>query len=602
MMPSSLRTGLTVICSLIVAVAMVGLTISNYTTARSSTLETIHTDMAQLANTSVAGITVWVRAKQRVVSSLQEALTQSDPPALLRSAKIAGDFVTVFIGQATKQHLSLNPVAAGYDPTARPWYMQAASAGKPVQTMPYVDSTSQKLVVTFAEPIKTQGQVSAVIGADVSLDAVVLITRSIKPTPSSFAFLMSSNGTIISHPQTELTLKPLSNLDPSLNAQALLALDNAAKGAPWRVGGKEELLYVRKIPDTDWTLVMAIDYAEATQALNTMLVSSTIAALIAIAVAAVILATSISGALKRLEAIRDAMNEAGTGNISRRLPPMGRDELGKMALSYNLFADKTSGMLQQIRKASESVRVSSMEIASGNIDLSNRTEQQAHSVEETVTAMEQLTATVKQNADNANQANTLAASASDVAVQGGQVVSQVVETMATVNASSKKIVDIIGVIDGIAFQTNILALNAAVEAARAGEQGRGFAVVATEVRSLAQRSASAAREIKSLIGDSVQKVEAGTRFVEQAGATMQDVVASVKHVTTIVGEISQASREQSNGIELVNQAIAQIDSAMQQNAALVEQAAATAQSLQNEAGSLTEMVGAFTLSDERAAA
>ncbi len=216
--------------------------------------------------------------------------------------------------------------------------------------------------------------------------------------------------------------------------------------------------------------------------------------------------------------------------------------------------------------------------------------------------MEQLTGTVQQNADNARQANTLAVSASDVAVQGGQVVGRVITTMGSINTSARKIVDIIGVIDGIAFQTNILALNAAVEAARAGEQGRGFAVVATEVRSLAQRSASAAREIKGLIADSVENVEAGTRFVEEAGATMQEVVASVKRVTSIVGEISLASQEQSTGIAQVNQAITQIDVTMQQNAALVEQAAATAQPLQDQAGNLTEMVGVFRLGEASAAA
>jgi methyl-accepting chemotaxis protein len=600
-MPSSLRTGLTLICSGIVALAMLALTAGNYRTARSNTLEALNSEMGQLADTNVASIAEWVRAKQRVVRSLQDALGQPEPLVFLKSAKIAGDFGSVYIGQADKQHLSLNPVKPGYDPTARPWYLQAALAGGPVQTMPYVDSSSQKLVVTFAEPITTAGKVSAVIGADVSLDQVVRIVADIKPTPSSFAFLMSSNGTIISHPKSELTLKPVAELDAALNPQALVALADAKLGSAVRIGGVEELLYVRKIEGTDWRLVMAIDYAEATHGLRSMLLTSGLAALVAIAVAALVLATSITGALKRLEAIRDAMNHAGGGNISHRLPSMGPDELGKMGASYNHFADKTSSMLHEIRHASESVRVSSSEIASGNMDLSHRTEQQAHSLEQTVTAMDTLTTTVRQNADNAAQANQLAASASDIAVQGGQAVQQVITTMGSINASAMKIVDIIGVIDGIAFQTNILALNAAVEAARAGEQGRGFAVVASEVRSLAQRSASAAREIKGLIDDSVQKVEAGTRYVEQAGATMQEVVASVKRVTGIVGDISLASQEQSAGIEQVNRAIAQIDTTMQQNAALVEQAAATAQSLQDQAGNLTQMVGVFTLGDARAA-
>jgi methyl-accepting chemotaxis protein len=235
------------------------------------------------------------------------------------------------------------------------------------------------------------------------------------------------------------------------------------------------------------------------------------------------------------------------------------------------------------------------QIAAGNLDLSSRTEEQASSLEETASSMEELTSTVKQNAENARQANQLVVSTSEIAVKGGEVVGQVVDTMASIKDSSRKISDIIGVIDGIAFQTNILALNAAVEAARAGEQGRGFAVVASEVRNLAQRSASAAKEIKSLIEDSVGKVDAGGKLVDDAGKTMGEIVSSVKRVTDIMSEIAAASQEQSSGIEQVNQAIAQMDEVTQQNAALVEEAAAAAESLQDQAAKLTETVSVFRL-------
>ncbi|MFV0676193.1 methyl-accepting chemotaxis protein [Variovorax sp. tm] len=275
---------------------------------------------------------------------------------------------------------------------------------------------------------------------------------------------------------------------------------------------------------------------------------------------------------------------------------------GSLLHSIQKMQSQLTSIVLEIKDSSDTIATASAQIASGNQDLSSRTEEQASSLEQTAASMEELTSTVKQNADNARQANQLAVSASEVAVKGGSVVSQVVDTMGSINASSKKIVDIIGVIDGIAFQTNILALNAAVEAARAGEQGRGFAVVASEVRSLAQRSAAAAKEIKTLIGDSVEKVEEGSKQVEEAGRTMDEIVGSVKRVTDIMGEITAASQEQTSGIEQINQAITQMDQVTQQNAALVEEASAAAQSLQEQAGSLVRAVSIFKLGEERQAA
>ena len=272
------------------------------------------------------------------------------------------------------------------------------------------------------------------------------------------------------------------------------------------------------------------------------------------------------------------------------------DDNSSLLFSMRHMQENLLKSVKDIRQATETIANASVEIASGNLDLSSRTEQQAGSLEETASAMEQLTATVKQNADHAREANSLAESASAVAVQGGSVVGQMVDTMGAINDSSRKIVDIISVIDGIAFQTNILALNAAVEAARAGEQGRGFAVVASEVRGLAQRSAGAAKEIKSLIHASVETVENGTRLVEQAGNTMQEVVDRVKRVTEVMNEMTAANREQSEGIEQINLAITQMDEVTQQNAALVEEAAAAAQSLQDQAGRLNQIVRIFKLS------
>jgi len=272
-----------------------------------------------------------------------------------------------------------------------------------------------------------------------------------------------------------------------------------------------------------------------------------------------------------------------------------KNDTSSLLLSMKTMQDQLATTIGAVQQSATEIATASSEIASGNLDLSNRTEQQAASLEETASSMEEITSTVQQNAGHALEANQLAASASEVAVKGGAVVAQVIDTMSAINESSRKIVDIIGVIDGIAFQTNILALNAAVEAARAGEQGRGFAVVAAEVRNLAQRSAGAAKEIKALIGDSVEKVDAGTKLVNQAGTTMGEVEASIKRVTSVIGEITAASHEQSSGIEQVNDAITQMDHVTQQNAALVEQAAAAAASLQEQAGNLAEAIGVFKI-------
>ena len=271
------------------------------------------------------------------------------------------------------------------------------------------------------------------------------------------------------------------------------------------------------------------------------------------------------------------------------------NDRSSLLFSIATMRDRLAAIVGEVRSTTEAVATASNEIASGNMDLSTRTEQQAGSLEETASTMEELTSTVKQNTDHARQANQLAASAASVAVRGGGVVAEVVTTMDSISASSRRIVDIIGVIDGIAFQTNILALNAAVEAARAGEQGRGFAVVASEVRNLAQRSASAAKDIKHLIDDSVGKIDDGARLVGQAGDTMTEIVASVQRVSDIMGQIATASGEQEAGIEQINQAIVEMDGVTQQNAALVEQAAAAADALQGQSGHLAQLVSVFKL-------
>lgn len=329
--------------------------------------------------------------------------------------------------------------------------------------------------------------------------------------------------------------------------------------------------------------------------------------MLAVLVAAILLAIGCWILISRM--VLQPLRLAGThfdriaqGDFTGRVAVQSRNEIGALFEAIKRMQESLTTTIHRVRSGVQEINLGSREIASGNTDLSSRTEQQAASLEETAATMEELASTVKQNADNARQANKLAASASDVAERGGDAVSDVVQTMEAISTSSKKISEIVGVIDSIAFQTNILALNAAVEAARAGEQGKGFAVVAAEVRTLAQRSAQAAKEIKGLIEDSSSKVSVGSHQVEQAGATMKEIVASVKRVTDIIGEIAAASAEQSNGIDQVNQAVTQMDDVTQQNAALVEQAAAASGALQGQAEALAEAVAVFKIDHTQASA
>jgi methyl-accepting chemotaxis protein len=328
---------------------------------------------------------------------------------------------------------------------------------------------------------------------------------------------------------------------------------------------------------------------------STLIVACLFFACVLTAGIAVWAARSITAPLRRAVVVAESVAQ---GDLNTQIDVSGQDETAELMRALKAMTDSLTRVVSEVRSNSESVATASAEIAQGSQDLSQRTEEQASALQQTASSMEQLGTTVTQNADNARQANQLAKGAARVAAEGGQVVAEVVQTMKGINDSSRRIADIIGVIDGIAFQTNILALNAAVEAARAGEQGRGFAVVASEVRSLAQRSATAAKEIKSLISASVEQVNQGSDLVDKAGATMQEVVSSIQRVTDIVGEISTATTEQSSGVTQISDAVGQMDQATQQNAALVEQTAAAAESLKSQAAQLVQAVSVFNLNTQ----
>ena len=565
----SLRARLIGICVAITTVSLLALALATFFSVRGDAQQSLDQRIGQLTHLHASELTEWVREKQRITSSIQQAVGKDEPVPFLLAAKQAGDFDDAYFVYAHGPHVFPHPMPDGYVGTARPWYKEAAAANKAVVTAPYVDATTGKLTITFAEPISESGTLTAIVGTDMHLDSVTRKVNGIRATNKSFAFLLDDAGNILAYANAELVLKPATAIAPALTTSLMAGLAQSGGHTEVDVSGATQLVYAARVEGTPWMLGIAVDKADAQASLRELLQLEVLIALADIA--------------------------SGEGDLTRRMDATGKDELAQIALAFNQFADKIAAVLLQIRVAAENVRLATTEIAAGNRDLSERTEQQASSLEETAAAMEELTATVQQNASNAQQARQLAHAASDVAAHGGEVVGQVVQTMGGIEAASRKIEAIISVIDGIAFQTNILALNAAVEAARAGEQGRGFAVVASEVRTLAGRSAEAAKEIKGLIEDSVTQVASGSRQVQEAGATMAQVVDSIRQVNTVVAEISSASQEQSTGIAEVGTAITHMDQATQQNAALVEEATAAAQSLQQQAHSLADVVAGFKL-------
>ena len=596
-MLSSIRSRILLITTVIIVCALAITGIANYMIVRANGEETIRQDLDSIATGHAMAIDEWVAAKQAAVAAGVAAARSGDPQAAMNQLQKSGGFKVATLGLDDKSVFGSPPPPAGFDATSRPWYKEVVLAGKALVTKPYDDFATKQPMVSFASPAAREGGPNGVVSAAISLEGVRQVVTSIHPTPSSLGFVVDSHGTIVAHPDAKFNRKQVTELAPELTSGSAPALAQSDQPLEIILNDAPKLMRAKAVRGTDWFLLVALDKSEATAGLRGVL-KTTLISILAVAFAAILLVgMALTKVLHRLSEVRDAMNEIGSGNgdLTRRLPASGKDELADIASAFNVFVDKMNDIMQQIRDGSIAIQSSTSEISRGNADLSARTEAQASSLEQTAAAMEQLTSTVKENAANARQANDMMVSASILAAKGGSVVGEVVDTMSSIKGSSSKIVEIIGVIDGIAFQTNILALNAAVEAARAGEQGRGFAVVASEVRSLAQRSANAAKEIKSLINDSVSQVDAGNRLVETAGSTMAEIVGSVQRVATIIGEISSASAEQSTGIEETNRAITQMDAMTQQNAALVEQAAAAAESLEEEAINLAHAVAQFKL-------
>ncbi|MDQ4625908.1 methyl-accepting chemotaxis protein [Janthinobacterium lividum] len=500
--------------------------------------------------------------------------------------------------------LQVEPIVFDPKPGANDWYDVPKRTGKTFFTEPYIYPVDGKnvLMASLVAPIMIDGSFKGVASADFMLTRLAKILADLKVIEGGKLALISNGGLYASHPVPERLGKKADDVPAA-------GLEKVRQGQPYEYEddkGYIHLLQPLQIhPDiAPWSVELNFPKSVATASARDLMIYTLIVALLCAAATAGILILVVNQLTRPLRTLGRTMTDLSSGDADLRvkLEVKGTDELAVIGKGFNAFVEKIHAVLLQVQASADNVARASAEIAQGNNDLSARTEQQASSLEETAASVEELTGTVKENADHARQANQLAASASDVAQKSGEVVGKVIETMTSINDSSNKIVDIISVIDGIAFQTNILALNAAVEAARAGEQGRGFAVVATEVRNLAQRSAAAAKEIKLLIDDSVGKVAVGSKLVDEAGATMEQVVDSVRKVTAIMADISVATTEQSDGIAQVNQALAQMDGVTQQNAALVEEAAAAAESLQDQASHLAEVVSVFKLGAQQQAA
>jgi methyl-accepting chemotaxis protein len=493
---------------------------------------------------------------------------------------------------------SVNKSAAGDQ-----WFYNFLASGKSYTMELDKDVNSSTVMLFINVRFETANGQTGVAGLGLSVEAMADKIRAYKVGNSGTVYLARADGTILIHREAALADGKHLVLDlPGYSADLAKKLLGKAPfvSTSYDTPGGRQIVASTYVPELNMYVIAAVPESEI---LGGVTQSATIAALAAGIVGGGLglliiyfISRAIAAPVRRAAAMLDDIAH-GNGDLSRRMVVESEDEVGVLADAFNRFVASLNKTISEVRRSTETIASASSEIASGNMDLSNRTEQQASNLEQTAAAMEELTSTVKQNAENASQANQLVASASAFAIKGGEVVGQVVSTMGSISDSSRKIVDIIGVIDGIAFQTNILALNAAVEAARAGEQGRGFAVVASEVRNLAQRSAAAAKEIKGLIDDSVSKVDAGSKLVDSAGQTMGQIVSSVQQVAELMGEIAAASREQSQGISQVNNSITEMDDATQQNAALVEEAAAAAGSLQEQAAKLASVVSVFKLDE-----
>ncbi|WP_313685020.1 methyl-accepting chemotaxis protein [Pantoea sp.] len=597
----TLHSRLITISIFITAVSLIVLSCTSYKVVQDYTIKDIDGRIGQLARLHANELTGWATEKQRITGSIKTAFGLHDGAIpFLKAAIEAGEFDDAYIVyREPHSHVFVHPMSATYDGSQRPWYLETVRAGHPILLDPYIDASTGKLTITFAQPVIENGLTLGVVGSDLHLDTVSNTVAAIRPLKNSFAFLIDASGKLLTSPRPELTLKPLSELSPELDEKVINKLAQNGGHAELTINGQPQFIYAASVKGTPWKLAIAVDRDEAMASLLTLKRITIIITVLSVVVAALIVGLVIRQQLLRLGILRDALEDvvSGDADLTRRLAVQGDDELARIADTFNRFVSKLSDVLIRVREGANNIALTATEISSGNSDLAVRTEAQATGVEETAATLEELTSTIGNTAGNTAQAHLFVSEAASVVKSNGLLMNDVSSRMSEISESSSKMLNIIQVIDGIAFQTNILALNAAVEAARAGESGRGFAVVAGEVRTLAQRSASAAHEIKILIDDTVSRVASGKDLVEKADGGMSEMVGNVHNMAQIIDEIAQASREQSEGIGQINLAMGQIDTTTHQNAALVHQSAAAAASMQEQARALQELVGVFRLNE-----
>ena len=600
---SSLRARILLAALTAITLALIVNGVASYYTVQQHNTQQVARNLDAVVRGNSSALHEWMASRSTMLNGMEEAISSNDPRIALRQLTTSGDFMATYLSLADSgETIFFNgwEPPADFDPRERPWYQAAAAAQDTIVTAPYVDAQSGDLVVTFARPFYQNNQLQAVVGADVNIRDMIAIVQDISPTPSSFGFLTTGDGSLIAHPNSELALEPTTVLSDELNAAYIEQLANTKQPQQMQLEGSSKLLLSRPIGgNSDWQLVVALDEAEATAGLRAIATTSIVTLLIVAAITAVVFGMLLSLLLRRLLGVRNAMDNiaSGEGDLTQRLPEEGNDEVAQIASAFNRFVGKMEEVLIDVRTSSESVHHAANEIAMGGQDLSRRTDNAASSLQQTSASVEQITSTVQHTAASAQEANKLSHAATEVAKEGGQVVSNVVTTMEDISDASNKIGEIVTLMNSIAFQTNLLALNASVEAARAGEHGRGFAVVADEVRKLAGRSSDAANDIQKLIEDSQTKVNNGTSLVRNAGSTMKDIVDHITRVTDVLEEINAATSEQSDGIKQVNIAVAELDRMTQENAAMVEESTTAAEQLKEQADRLTGTISSFKLSN-----